>query len=202
LSPAQVPDTVSGTDVGGTGLVEPHGGALVDRTGERQGGYVDAEVTHVVGLGAKGEAAHRRVQAVRPDDETEPAGGGSVEGDVAAIGGDVIQRAGARIDGDVIVLGGTYRTDDAQPNRKPEAMTIMYAGYQPELRDMMRNPTGLFSPRWTPTYLGTRFLVVLFPAFWGMATVVRGRWMIPTVAAFGIGFVVLSSWFMNWGYIF
>lgn len=41
-------------------------------------------------------------------------------------------------------------------------MTIMYAGYQQELRDMMRNPTGLFSPHWTPTYLGTRFLVVLF----------------------------------------
>jgi hypothetical protein len=38
----------------------------------------------------------------------------------------------------------------------------MYAGYQQELRDMMRNPTGLFSPRWTPTYLGTRLLVVLF----------------------------------------
>ncbi len=33
--PDTVPDTVSGTDVGGTGLVEPHGGALVDRTGER-----------------------------------------------------------------------------------------------------------------------------------------------------------------------
>ena len=41
-------------------------------------------------------------------------------------------------------------------------MTIMYAGYQQELRDMMQNPTGLFSPRWTPTYLGTRLLVVLF----------------------------------------
>ena len=27
---------------------------------------------------------------------------------------------------------------------------------------MMRNPTGIFSPRWTPTYLGTRLLVVLF----------------------------------------
>ena len=38
----------------------------------------------------------------------------------------------------------------------------MYAGYQEELRDMMRNPTGLFSPHWSPTYLGTRLLVVLF----------------------------------------
>ena len=87
---------------------------------------------------------------------------GTVEGDVATIGGSVIQKAGSRIGGDVMVIGGTYQAEDAQANRKPEAMTIMYAGYQQELRDMMRNPTGLFSPRWTPTYLGMRLLVVLF----------------------------------------
>ena len=87
---------------------------------------------------------------------------GVVEGDVAAIGGSVIQRSGARIGGDVIVLGGTYRADDVSPNRNPAAKTMMYAGYQQELRDMMRNPTGVFSPKWTPTYLGTRLLVVLF----------------------------------------
>jgi hypothetical protein len=87
---------------------------------------------------------------------------GVVEGDVATIGGSVIQRPGARIGGDVIVLGGTYRADDASPLRNAQSSTIMYAGYQQELREMMRNPTGLFSPRWTPTYLGTRLLVVLF----------------------------------------
>jgi len=87
---------------------------------------------------------------------------GTVEGDVATIGGSVIQKAGAHIGGDVMVFGGTYRTEDAHPDRKPEAITIMYAGYQQELGDMMRNPTGLFSPRWTPTYLGIRLLVVLF----------------------------------------
>ena len=38
----------------------------------------------------------------------------------------------------------------------------MYAGYQQELRDMMRDPTGIFSPHWSPTYLGIRLLVVLF----------------------------------------
>ena len=69
---------------------------------------------------------------------------------------------GARIGGDVIVLGGTYRADDVSPNRNQAAKTMMYAGYQQELRDMMRNPTGVFSPKWTPTYLGTRLLVVLF----------------------------------------
>ena len=87
---------------------------------------------------------------------------GVVEGDVAAIGGSVIQKSGSRIGGDVIVLGGTYHADDTPANRRAEAMTIMYAGYQQELRDMMRNPTGLFSPRWTPSYFGTRLLVVLF----------------------------------------
>ena len=86
---------------------------------------------------------------------------GIVEGDVATIGGSVIQRAGSRIDGDVIVLGGSYRAD-SPAGRNPKALTMMYAGYQQELRDMMRNPTGLFSPRWTPTYFGTRLLVVLF----------------------------------------
>ena len=87
---------------------------------------------------------------------------GVVEGDVATIGGSVIQKPGSRIGGDVIVLGGTYRAEDPSVKRKPEAMTIMYAGYEQELGDMMRNPTGIFSPHWTPTYLGTRLLVVLF----------------------------------------
>ena len=87
---------------------------------------------------------------------------GIVEGDVAAIGGSVIQRPGSRIGGDVMVLGGSYRPEDTVPNRKPGAVTMMYAGYEQELREMMRNPTGIFSPRFTPTYLGTRLLVVLF----------------------------------------
>lgn len=86
---------------------------------------------------------------------------GVVEGDVATIGGSVIQLPGSRIGGDVIVLGGTYQ-NAALAQRDPKSMTVMYAGYQEELRNMMRNPTGLFSPRWTPTYIGTRLLVVLF----------------------------------------
>jgi hypothetical protein len=87
---------------------------------------------------------------------------GVVEGDVATIGGSVIQKSGSRIGGDVIVIGGTYRTEDKAPNRKPEKMTFMYAGYEQELGDLMRNPTGIFTPRWTPTYLGARLLVILF----------------------------------------
>jgi len=87
---------------------------------------------------------------------------GVVDGDVAAVGGSVIQKAGARIGGDVMVLGGSYRSEDPHPNRDPNAMTMMYAGYEQELSNMMNNPTGIFSPRWTSTYLGTRLLVILF----------------------------------------
>lgn len=87
---------------------------------------------------------------------------GTVEGDVAAIGGSVVQVNGSRIGGDVIVLGGVYRPGDQPPNRNPSSMTMMYAGYQQELRDLMRNPTGLLRPRWSPGYVGLRILAILF----------------------------------------
>jgi len=139
---------------------------------------------------------------------------GVVEGDVATIGGSVIQKPGARIGGDIIVLGGTYRADDSPANRRPEAMTMMYAGYQQELREMMRNPTGLFTPHWTPTYFGTRFLVVLFWFIVSLGftaampgTISRGvaRLHLSSlrVAAIGLigvvvlfGFVILCLWIM------
>jgi len=60
------------------------------------------------------------------------------------------------------VLGGSYRHGEKPPLRTASSMTMMYAGYQQELRDIMRNPIGLLSPRWTPGYIGTRILVVLF----------------------------------------
>ncbi|MFN2492844.1 MAG: hypothetical protein ABR501_08180 [Pyrinomonadaceae bacterium] len=87
---------------------------------------------------------------------------GTVEGDVAAIGGSVIQLAGSRIGGDVMVVGGSYRHLDQIPNRDAASKTIMYAGYEQELRNMMRNPKDLLAPRWSATYLGLRLLAVLF----------------------------------------
>src|SRR5258708_8100344 len=52
---------------------------------------------------------------------------GTVDGDVAAIGGSVIQREGSRIGGDVIVLGGIYyhRKFAAGPDRA--SVPIKYA---------------------------------------------------------------------------
>jgi len=113
---------------------------------------------------------------------------GDVEGDVASIGGNVIQLAGSRIGGDVIVLGGTYHAT-SPVERNPNAKTIMYAGYQQELRDMMRNPTGIFTPRWTPSYLGTRFLVVLF---WFIVSLALTAAMPGTISR-GVARLQLSS---------
>jgi hypothetical protein len=87
---------------------------------------------------------------------------GSVDGDVAAIGGSVIQREGARIGGDVIVVGGLYHHDKAAPGRDPQSVTIMYAGYEDELRHVMREPFSLLQPRFTAAFLGIRLLAILF----------------------------------------
>lgn len=88
---------------------------------------------------------------------------GVVEGDVAAVGGSVIQLKGSRIGGDVIVVGGTYRREDESTTaRNPSSATIMYAGYEQELRNMMRDPTDLLTPRWSPSYIGIRLLAILF----------------------------------------
>jgi hypothetical protein len=87
---------------------------------------------------------------------------GSVEGDVAAIGGSVIQRPGSRIGGDVIVLGGGYYPDKTTQGRNPNSVTIMYAGYESQLRRAMREPFSLLSPQFTPAFFGIRLLAILF----------------------------------------
>lgn len=87
---------------------------------------------------------------------------GTVDGDVAAVGGSVIQLEGARINGDVITVGGAYQHVDKEPLRNAGAQTIMYAGYEQELRNLMRNPRDLIAPHWTARYIGLRLLAVLF----------------------------------------
>ena len=87
---------------------------------------------------------------------------GIVDGDVAAIGGSVIQLEGARINGDVMVVGGTYRHADKEPLRSPGAQTIIYTGYEQELRNLMRNPKDLLAPHWSAAYIGLRLLAILF----------------------------------------
>jgi hypothetical protein len=87
---------------------------------------------------------------------------GTVDGDVAAVGGSVIQLEGARINGDVMVIGGTYRAIDKVPLRSPGGQTIMYGGYEQELRTIIRNPKDLLSPHWSARSIGFRILAILF----------------------------------------
>jgi hypothetical protein len=87
---------------------------------------------------------------------------GRVEGDVATIGGSVIQREGSFIGGDVLVIGGAYHHGKSAPMRNPSSTTIMVAGYEQELRDTMRDPSTLLTPRFSMLYVGMRLLAVLF----------------------------------------
>jgi hypothetical protein len=86
---------------------------------------------------------------------------GSVNGDVAAIGGSVIQREGSRIGGDVIVVGGIYHHGKSAPGRDPQSVTIMYAGYETQLRQVMRDPFSVLRPQLSAVFFGTRLLAVL-----------------------------------------
>jgi hypothetical protein len=87
---------------------------------------------------------------------------GTVEGDVAAIGGSVRQMPGARIGGDVLVIGGGYFRDKNAVERDPTSTTVMIAGYEQELRNIMRDPSSLLAAQWSLKYLGQRVLSILF----------------------------------------
>jgi len=87
---------------------------------------------------------------------------GSVDGDVAAIGGSVIQREGSRIGGDVIVLGGIYDHGKVAPGRDPQSVTIMYAGYEEQLRQVMRETFSVLQPQLSARFFGYRLLAALF----------------------------------------
>ncbi len=87
---------------------------------------------------------------------------GKIDGDVATIGGSVIQKEGAFIGGDVIIFGGSYRPESNNPLRNADKETVMYAGYEEELRNLTQNPTQLFSPGFSWAFLAQRLLSILF----------------------------------------
>ncbi len=101
---------------------------------------------------------------------------GKVTGDVGAIGGSVIQKDGAYIGGDVFIIGGKYMPESSAPLREKDRETVMYAGYEEELRDMTQNPFSLLSPHFSLGFFAQRILSVLF---WfvislGLATIAPG----------------------------
>lgn len=87
---------------------------------------------------------------------------GKVDGDVGTIGGSVIQKENAFIGGDVIVLGGTYQPETQKPLRNAEKETVIIGIFEEELREFAQNPTAVFSPTLTWSFLVQRVLSVLF----------------------------------------
>ena len=121
---------------------------------------------------------------------------GRVTGDVGAIGGSVFQKEGSYIGGDVFIIGGKYKPDSANPLREEGRETVMYAGYEEELRDLSQNPASLFAPHFSLAFVTQRLLSVLF---WfvvslGLATIAPGavsraiaRFQLSTLKVIAIG---------------
>jgi hypothetical protein len=123
---------------------------------------------------------------------------GSVDGDIATVGGSVIQREKAYIGGDVIILGGRYKPECSEPLREAGKETVMYAGYEEELRNFTQNPSSFFAPSFSFAFLAQRVLSALF---WfivslGLATLAPGavsravaRFQLSTLKIIAIGIV-------------
>ena len=87
---------------------------------------------------------------------------GDVSGDVAVIGGTVLQKSDASIGGDVIVIGGGYNHEARKPDRNSGTETLVYAGYEDELRSYAREPAKLLSPTISAGFVVQRFLSLVF----------------------------------------
>lgn len=100
---------------------------------------------------------------------------GRVEGDVAAFGGSVIQLPGSYVGGDVMVIGGEYR-HEGDARRNPSGQTLLFAGYEQELRGLARNPASVLTPELSLSFVGWRLLAVLFwfAASWALTSVSPG----------------------------
>ncbi len=122
---------------------------------------------------------------------------GRVEGDVATIGGNIVQKEGAFIGGDVIVFGGTYRAESQTPLRNEGKETVMLAMFEQELRDFANNPAQILSPSLSWSFLVQRLISILFWFIISLAltTIAPGaisravaRFRLSALKVFAIGF--------------
>lgn len=86
---------------------------------------------------------------------------GRVEGDVATIGGNVIQEENAYIGGDVIVFGGSYKPKSQLPLREEGRETVMFGVLEDEIKGFAQQPSTLFSPTFSASYFVQRIVVAL-----------------------------------------
>lgn len=86
---------------------------------------------------------------------------GTVEGDVATIGGNVIQRKDAYVGGDVIVVGGSYQPEADAPLREAGKETVIFGVFEDELRAIGQKPSSMLTPDLTPSFWVQRLLLML-----------------------------------------
>ncbi|MEO7538943.1 MAG: hypothetical protein ABIV21_02870 [Pyrinomonadaceae bacterium] len=87
---------------------------------------------------------------------------GRIEGDVATIGGNVIQKEKAYIGGDIIIFGGAYKPESENPLRQAGKETVMFGVFEEELRNFGQNPSQIFSPTLSLNFLVQRVILALF----------------------------------------
>lgn len=104
---------------------------------------------------------------------------GRIEGDVATIGGNVIQKEAGYIGGDIIIFGGAYRPESQNPLREAGKETVMFGVLEDELREFGQNPAQILSPSLSIGFLAQRMVVALF---WFIITMV-----ITTLAPGAVG---------------
>lgn len=121
---------------------------------------VDAPDQEVVAFGKSVIVKNRvkGVSAVGGDIHIE----GTVTGDVATLGGSVFQKGDAYIGGDVIVIGGNYKPDIQTPLREPGKETVIVGMFENELRSMAQDPSQIFTPSLTVSFVAQRVLSLLF----------------------------------------
>jgi hypothetical protein len=126
---------------------------------------------------------------------------GNVSGDVATIGGSIIQREHAYVGGDVIAFGGAYKPESQSPLREAGKETVMFGMFEDELREMAKNPSEIFSPSFSWAFLAQRALTVLFwfVISFGLTTLAPGsisraiaRFQLSTLKVAVIGTVTLA----------
>jgi hypothetical protein len=86
---------------------------------------------------------------------------GRIEGDVATIGGNIIQKKDAYVGGDIIVFGGSYKPEADPPLRQAGRETVMFGVFEEELRSFGQDPSQLFSPSLTVSFVAQRLVLAL-----------------------------------------
>ena len=90
----------------------------------------------------------------------------TVSGDVAVLGGTVIQKR-MQIVGAVIIIGGAYQPETVSPKRGPNAETVVFGMFEEEFRQMAEQPSTILAPNLT-AFLYPKG----FSAFWFIVTLI------------------------------